>query len=461
MAKKERIADLSMTLSAETRDYEAGLKRAADATTRTKGIISQALGGIEKAGLRLGIGLVGAGGAMSMISNEVRHVIDNIEKIPGIPQTTINSINEAKLAMSQTRQEIDLGIAKAIGWASSVARGIGNFAGEMIYGREAAADAERAFAEEASRAAEASNRVAEANRKEAEAAKAAADAQLKHAASVQKFNAMMADYDTAKAERDAALSAYQNLGETEDEKAARYQDDAEELLKKAEAEKIAGQETTESMRLQTEAIKRLHAAQEIRNAGLEKYQAGASDRVQSELESFFGPLDRDSEKFFKNLDESADKARRSAEELSSILQDGFTQAIMEGRDFNDVLDGIGKSLVNMILQQTIIKPLGNWIAGGVSSLFGGFFADGGTLGAGKWGIAGEAGPEVIKGPAEVVPMGKMGGGGNTYYIDARGTDESVVARLGQALKALAGPGVVERRALAAYSDNMRRGGAFA
>jgi lambda family phage tail tape measure protein len=35
--------------------------------------------------------------------------------------------------------------------------------------------------------------------------------------------------------------------------------------------------------------------------------------------------------------------------------------------------------------------------------FGGFFAEGGHLGAGKWGIAGENGPELIRGPAHVVP----------------------------------------------------------
>ncbi|MFO1125738.1 MAG: hypothetical protein U1E25_10915 [Methylocystis sp.] len=39
-----------------------------------------------------------------------------------------------------------------------------------------------------------------------------------------------------------------------------------------------------------------------------------------------------------------------------------------------------------------------------------FMADGGTLGAGKWGIAGEAGPELIHGPANVTPL--PGGGSN-------------------------------------------------
>jgi hypothetical protein len=47
---------------------------------------------------------------------------------------------------------------------------------------------------------------------------------------------------------------------------------------------------------------------------------------------------------------------------------------------------------------------------GISDWFGGFFADGGYLPSGKIGIAGEAGPELITGPANIVPMDRMGGG---------------------------------------------------
>jgi len=49
------------------------------------------------------------------------------------------------------------------------------------------------------------------------------------------------------------------------------------------------------------------------------------------------------------------------------------------------------------------------ILGGIGDLFGGFFANGGTLGAGKWGIAGENGPEIIQGPANVISNKDLGG----------------------------------------------------
>ena len=52
------------------------------------------------------------------------------------------------------------------------------------------------------------------------------------------------------------------------------------------------------------------------------------------------------------------------------------------------------------------------------------------------------------------------GGGNTYVIDARGADQGAVTRIEKALKELAGPGVVERRAMSAIRDRNRRDPSF-
>jgi phage-related protein len=50
--------------------------------------------------------------------------------------------------------------------------------------------------------------------------------------------------------------------------------------------------------------------------------------------------------------------------------------------------------------------------------FGGFFANGGTLPAGKFGIVGERGPELISGPANITPFDQMGGSQVIYNINA-------------------------------------------
>lgn len=75
----------------------------------------------------------------------------------------------------------------------------------------------------------------------------------------------------------------------------------------------------------------------------------------------------------------------------------------------DALQGLTQQLLKSGLNM-LLGNLGTRFGGAQGfGGFGGFYADGGTLGAGKWGIAGEAGPEIIHGPARVTPM--TGGGG--------------------------------------------------
>ena len=62
---------------------------------------------------------------------------------------------------------------------------------------------------------------------------------------------------------------------------------------------------------------------------------------------------------------------------------------------------------------------GGWmdaIGSAVGGLFDGWFANGGNIGAGKFGVVGENGPELVSGPASVTPM--SGGTNVTYNINA-------------------------------------------
>lgn len=75
--------------------------------------------------------------------------------------------------------------------------------------------------------------------------------------------------------------------------------------------------------------------------------------------------------------------------------------------FDGMFAGGGGGGLGGILGSIFGGEAGTVSAGAASAIaanpFGGFFANGGTLGAGKWGIAGENGPEIIKGPAQVIP----------------------------------------------------------
>lgn len=89
---------------------------------------------------------------------------------------------------------------------------------------------------------------------------------------------------------------------------------------------------------------------------------------------------------------------------------GDAMEMLESTALN-ALQNITNSLLNSGLNM-LLSGMGGG-GGFLSSLlgsFGGFYAKGGALGAGKWGIAGEAGPEIIHGPARVTPMdGRRGG----------------------------------------------------
>lgn len=115
--------------------------------------------------------------------------------------------------------------------------------------------------------------------------------------------------------------------------------------------------------------------------------------------------------------------------------------------FGELAGGEGGGLLGGAL-----SGIGKAVEGGLGKLFAGAFATGGFIPPGQFGIVGEGGgpqhAELVMGGrsgATVIPQSKLGSGGNTYVIDARGTDQSVVRRLEQSLLALAGPGVIEQR----------------
>lgn len=100
--------------------------------------------------------------------------------------------------------------------------------------------------------------------------------------------------------------------------------------------------------------------------------------------------------------------------------------------FKDFFNQILTDIANAIIQKQFVSPIANAVSGmfgsaggGIgnwfSSLFkpglgsmdqgiwAGMFANGGDIGAGQIGIAGEMGPELITGPAKVIPIDKMSG----------------------------------------------------
>lgn len=163
----------------------------------------------------------------------------------------------------------------------------------------------------------------------------------------------------------------------------------------------------ESLRAMEEAL--AQAFSEGRIANLEKYNEAMAE------------LEERVRKVQEQMDPAMKKQKDWAKGIEDTVLGGVGDtalAVLKG-DF-DKIDDLWVDLLQRMVAKAIEVDVGNAIFGrndpgglsqlfGLGNLFGGFFADGGTLGAGKWGIAGEKGPELIKGPAQVVPLRGAGG----------------------------------------------------
>lgn len=181
----------------------------------------------------------------------------------------------------------------------------------------------------------------------------------------------------------------------------------------------------------------------------------------------------------KSLRDELHKIKTPAQEFRDTFVNAFSQVddylvsfMTNGKlKFNDFLLELSNSILKTFVKLAIINPLINAIFGGgaggalLPALFGAGATKGkadGGMGSG-WTLVGERGPELanLGSGSFVLPAGetsrKLGsGGGNTYVIDARGADAGVAERIQQMLLALAGPGVVEQRALSALQNNRAR-----
>ncbi|CAJ0885329.1 hypothetical protein AMST5_03605 [freshwater sediment metagenome] len=143
----------------------------------------------------------------------------------------------------------------------------------------------------------------------------------------------------------------------------------------------------------------------------------------------------------QEIRDSLDLTRSTTKDLGESLVDAFRRGESAAEALRGVLDRLTSKLLDKTLDSAISGLLGasgttggGLFGGLLGGLFGGgaakgvvgalgpgfsvpTFAEGGTLGAGKWGIAGEAGPELIRGPANIVPFSKMGGGLNVKVVN--------------------------------------------
>ena len=140
----------------------------------------------------------------------------------------------------------------------------------------------------------------------------------------------------------------------------------------------------------------------------------------------------------KQLTEDLRAATEQAQYFTEIQDDmkqGFLDAILEGKNFGDVIDDIAKSLARAALESALFNT-GPWAAAGgggglLGSLFGGFRAGGGPVSGGRAYVVGERGPEIIvpRMSGAVIP--------NDQVLPAAGRDVTVTIAASDDLRVVA------------------------
>ena len=156
---------------------------------------------------------------------------------------------------------------------------------------------------------------------------------------------------------------------------------------------------------------------------IEKRQGAASELHQQQQQFSTGW-----QQAYTQFSETVADQGAYAKKIFSTITDGFTDSIMTfvetGKlSFKDLFRSLMAEIIKMQVNKFFLSIFG---AGGpLGSMFAGFFAEGGRIPSGKFGIAGEAGPEIVRGPANVTSTrdtaAMMGGGGITqvtYNINA-------------------------------------------
>jgi hypothetical protein len=143
------------------------------------------------------------------------------------------------------------------------------------------------------------------------------------------------------------------------------------------------------------------------------------------------PLEKEITAFEQSVFNTFDRVGDRASQL-------FADMVINGKaSFGQLADILARSMLEIVARMGIINPILNMVFGpslGLPTFFGGPRAGGGQVSTGKSYLVGERGPEMFSpsSAGHITQNSKLGGGGGggaTYYIDARGADQTGLARL--------------------------------
>jgi lambda family phage tail tape measure protein len=123
--------------------------------------------------------------------------------------------------------------------------------------------------------------------------------------------------------------------------------------------------------------------------------------------------------YVESATNAAEQAKSVFEKATRGMEDMFVNFAKTGKfEFKNFIASIAEELLRSNIRRLIAQSFGGGGGGGgiLSNLFAGFFATGGSIPAGRFGVVGERGPELVSGPATVNPL--TGGQTVVYNINA-------------------------------------------
>lgn len=369
-------------------------------------------------GFSLGAGIMGT--ALIAAYTNARRVADQIDKIPGIPTETINSVKLAKFAMSEFRNTVDQGIASVLSFGAKIGTGLGFALGALVYGADAAGDAMNKMNEEAQLPSDYKEQI----------------------------KRVTEELDK---ERLALGRVNETLGESVDRRLreaemlrnrAQFGNPLEQAQKQLEATKLQNEASRDFAKIKTDEAAAMREAGNAFNATynltlplkdrIEALQ-NAYARTNVELAKFSDPQSasqveqrtkilKEQTGILKQLDRAFEEQNKLAREAGDTIASSFEEAIFAGEGLRGMLRGIAQDLMRLIFRNVITQPLASALTAGIGGMFGfgGPRAIGGPVSAGTSYIVGERGPELFM-PSQagrIIPNHEMsgaGGGGGASY----------------------------------------------
>ena len=196
----------------------------------------------------------------------------------------------------------------------------------------------------------------------------------------------------------------------------------------------------------------------LRNAAFQKLNNTEQIEIVGRLTDEFEKATEEVDK----LTEAEERARDIGKELGLTFTSAFEDAVVEGKKFRDILQGIYKDLLRIMLRKTITEPVGTFLSDTLSAGVGALFPGkqfGGSVAGGKPHIVGEAGPELfVPGSSgSVVPNHQLGGGTNVVQnINVTtGVQQTVRAEIIQLMP------MIRKASVEAVLEERSRGGQMA